>query len=211
MSFQYPHGGPGGTLSKAENKPIFVGCQLPAELNKARSEPYSAVAPATSMASRNALAQGAFIELPDPSPLCDEARCDIERQIGIAAERAVANARLLMIYACFVPSSWEPVACYAAWVNYDEKSRALDIAWSIYQRCLMAPSPPKPEDRRAPALPPSRSLEGNVTVGRLCGGGGGGGWFGGDPFAGCHSEMWEISYDGGISWQPIEVTVCDAT
>jgi hypothetical protein len=42
-------------------------------------------------------------------------------------------------------------------------------------------------------------------------GGGGGGYFGpggGPPGGGCHAETWEISYDGGSTWSPIEVTVC---
>lgn len=44
-------------------------------------------------------------------------------------------------------------------------------------------------------------------------GGGGGVYFGGDgnPFGGCRTEVWEISYDSGVSWSPINVRVCDAT
>ena len=40
-------------------------------------------------------------------------------------------------------------------------------------------------------------------------GGGGGGGGGGGYYYSCHPEQWEISYDGGSTWEPIMVTVCE--
>jgi hypothetical protein len=42
-------------------------------------------------------------------------------------------------------------------------------------------------------------------------GGGGSGGSGTEPVVTCRKETWEISYDGGASWEPIVVTVCEAT
>lgn len=41
------------------------------------------------------------------------------------------------------------------------------------------------------------------------GSGTGGGAVGGFWIKECHNEQWEISYDGGVSWSPIVVSVCE--
>jgi hypothetical protein len=153
----------------------------------------------------------------DPSGRCDEKK--------IAKDLAYNKLQVygvIVFVACLIPEPAEPAACAAAWAALAIAQLEYNAAKKLYDECMAAPTPPGGVD---PIL--SIATTRNISLSAVgstfalgtaktsgvqlsCGDSGGGGYGGGGSGqTSCHIENWEISYDDGATWEPIQIEVCE--
>lgn len=152
---------------------------------------------------------------------CGDAEdCFTQENAVYTADVALVATATIAAYACTAVAVIVPAACLAAGVAWAAAVANLALAQRALNRCLYALSLPKPVTLRNPgwASMISSLALGDVTssASRLpglqpelaadCGTGGGAG---GGTIQ-CHSEEWEISYDGGATWNYLTtIQVCE--
>ena len=146
--------------------------------------------------------------------------CWTQENAVYTADVALVATATVAAYACSAAAVIVPAACLAAGVAWAAAVANLALAQRALNHCLYAASLPKPVALRAPEWASLTSFlaPGNMTgsASRLPGlqpelsaDCGTGGTTGGGTIQ-CHSEEWEISYDGGATWNYLTtIRVCE--
>lgn len=136
----------------------------------------------------------------------DCGKCEEERRQLSNARYAANLAAITVLAACAIPEPYQVVACALAVAglkvaidNLQEKERAL-------AKCIATPGYQQERIMSGSGVASGVSLD--VDACSDSPGSGGGGGSGGAGGFSCHFEQWEISYDGGNTWEPITVSVC---
>ena len=145
--------------------------------------------------------------------------CFTQENAVYTADAALVATATVAAYACVGAALILPPACLAAGVAYGLAVANLALAVRALNHCLYVLSLPKTPALRAPEWVPTANplALGDVTsnASRLpglqpelfadCSGGDSGG-----GTIQCHSEEWEISYDGGATWNYLTtIQVCE--
>ena len=145
--------------------------------------------------------------------------CFTQQNAVYTADAALVAAATIATYACVGAAVVLPPACLAAGVAYAVTVANLALAVRALNHCLYTLTLPKTPALRAPEWVPTANplALGDVTsnASRLpglqpevfadCSGGDSGG-----GTIQCHSEEWEISYDGGATWNYLTtIQVCE--
>lgn len=158
----------------------------------------------------------------------DSPGCVVEQQTWSDAVADVVDAHITSTAVCFAvmftPPPFTPAviaACVAALYHESLMVYRAERARNAYWGC-MARQNLQPQRVLAPQVSKTSAVgNGSLfavalsavqeSVAADCGdpGSGGGSGGGGGPVFSCRTEMWEISYDGGDTWSPIQVTVCE--
>jgi hypothetical protein len=148
-------------------------------------------------------------------------RCETQNSAMKSAARKVNILVLVTILVCLIPEPAEPAACVAAGGALAIAQVDYNDAKAAYDTCIASGTPPggaTPILSVATAQTLSLSIAGSwpnsakadvSSVQLTCGDSGGGGYGGGSGQVSCHIENWEISYDSGATWEPIQIEVCE--
>jgi hypothetical protein len=175
--------------------------------------------PTTTFTKSQQSTSGYAFDCEDPM-LCEKEKGDWNKAV-----HDVIDAHVMSTAACL--AIWLPppvgtgaiLACAAALYHEALMVARAEKARNDYWTCMNKPVSPLPDERVMSSEVSSTNSDAWLTSPRrgpvntfnalaTCGGGGGGGG-GGGPIFTCHFETWEISYDGGETWQPIQVSVCE--
>jgi len=153
------------------------------------------------------------------SSSCGVDDCFYYQNAVYAADAALVSTSGAAAIACVWMAVVVPPACAAALVAYTASVAALYLAQRALKHCLgQAEELRMPEGiavagmvgSGSPAASLSRMLGTPPKLIADCTGSGGGGSGGGSQTR-CHNEVWEISYDGGVTWSYFATTdVCEA-